>query len=505
MGFKIRNGVQLNQTTAEITSIVTGWGVNERGTIFFDTDKSHMVHWNGSAIVDAKLFTNALTDLINGATQSSDLASVANGSGASLVGVEDVASNFTGTDLETVLAELADIATTGIAADTINQTMMQDDSIGTNELIDGNVTDAKIDSVSASKLTGVVDQSNLPSYVDDVLEYADEASFPGTGEAGKIYIALDTNYTYRWTGSVYVKISDVLSASEVLSLFEGETGRDVSVDGTKLDSIEASATANSAGDGISDTSGVLSVDLTTASGTTLVLSSMDETIYNQTYTTSTVTGTRAMLNTFTDDSNYRVYKYDAGGGTFYCVMYSELTSVWTAFTTSTDPDTLTNGDAIGPSNDDAITSNSDTQDGKNVPDEDHARVSYTGGSNGSNLEFSGGKLKVAAAFKAEVDANTAKISYDATSSYKVDAIEAGATADQTGAEIKASYEAESDTNAFSDAEKSKLGDMFVPTIGNTASRPSHASGVVKMHVDTTLGFLIYSDGSTWYNLSGEAV
>lgn len=47
----------------------------------------------------------------------------------------------------------------------------------------------------------------LPSFVDDVLEYANLAAFPGTGEAGKIYVAQDTNKTYRWSGSVYVEIS----------------------------------------------------------------------------------------------------------------------------------------------------------------------------------------------------------------------------------------------------------------------------------------------------------
>lgn len=39
---------------------------------------------------------------------------------------------------------------------------------------------------------------------------------------------------------------------------------------------------------------------------------------------------------------------------------------------------------------------------------------------------------------------------------KLDGIESGATADQTGAEIKAAYEAEADTNAFTDADHSKL-------------------------------------------------
>lgn len=63
--------------------------------------------------------------------------------------------------------------------------------------------------------TGKVPAAQLPSYVDDVVEYANLVSFPGTGETGKIYVALDTNKTYRWTGSVYVEISP----SEVNSVF----------------------------------------------------------------------------------------------------------------------------------------------------------------------------------------------------------------------------------------------------------------------------------------------
>ena len=43
---------------------------------------------------------------------------------------------------------------------------------------------------------------------NDVLEFANLAAFPATGESGKIYVALDTNFTYRWSGSAYVKISD---------------------------------------------------------------------------------------------------------------------------------------------------------------------------------------------------------------------------------------------------------------------------------------------------------
>lgn len=61
----------------------------------------------------------------------------------------------------------------------------------------------------------------LPSYVDDVLEYADLASFPGTGETAKIYVALDTNKTYRWSGSAYVEISPSPGSTD--SVTEGST------------------------------------------------------------------------------------------------------------------------------------------------------------------------------------------------------------------------------------------------------------------------------------------
>lgn len=55
--------------------------------------------------------------------------------------------------------------------------------------------------------SGRVPSAQLPAYVDDVLEYANLAAFPATGSSGVIYIALDTNKTYRWGGSAYTEIS----------------------------------------------------------------------------------------------------------------------------------------------------------------------------------------------------------------------------------------------------------------------------------------------------------
>lgn len=78
--------------------------------------------------------------------------------------------------------------------------------------------------------TGKVPAAQLPSYVDDVLEYSTKAQFPQTGETGKIYVAKDTNLTYRWTGTQYLEISQSLALGETPSTAypgdKGKTNRD---------------------------------------------------------------------------------------------------------------------------------------------------------------------------------------------------------------------------------------------------------------------------------------
>lgn len=65
--------------------------------------------------------------------------------------------------------------------------------------------------LAASRISGTISAANLPSYVDDVLEYASLSKFPTAGESGKIYTALDTNKIYRWSGSAYVVISETVA------------------------------------------------------------------------------------------------------------------------------------------------------------------------------------------------------------------------------------------------------------------------------------------------------
>ena len=93
--------------------------------------------------------------------------------------------------------------------------------------------------VATLDTTGKVPSSQLPSYVDDVVEgYYNEAdgqfyghsSFTEVSKAtpatSKIYIDINTNKTYRWSGSAYVEISASLALGETSSTaYAGDKGK----------------------------------------------------------------------------------------------------------------------------------------------------------------------------------------------------------------------------------------------------------------------------------------
>ena len=99
---------------------------------------------------------------------------------------------------------------------------------------------------------GKVPSTQLPSYVDDVIEVPTYADLPATGEDSKIYIVVtdetqeNTTSTYRWTGTVYALVSQNLTAADVLALLNSATGN-VTVDGVQSDTL-----TNKAGDGAPD-------------------------------------------------------------------------------------------------------------------------------------------------------------------------------------------------------------------------------------------------------------
>ena len=135
----------------------------------------------------------------NAAAVAADLATAGTvGKGSDLIEVNDSGSKFTATNLTDVLIELDDRATTGIGADTITQAMMQDNSVGTAEIIDANVTEAKLsasvnasldlaDSAMQSISAASVTETELNASVNASLDLADSAVQDGDTLDGGVW------------------------------------------------------------------------------------------------------------------------------------------------------------------------------------------------------------------------------------------------------------------------------------------------------------------------------
>jgi len=101
--------------------------------------------------------------------------------------------------------------------------------------IEDYISDATQDALDlkADLVNGKVPASQLPSFVDDVIEVANYAALPIPGATGVIYITLDTNKVYRWTGSVYVEIaSGVTNLSYTPGVSDGTVNSDTGTDAT---------------------------------------------------------------------------------------------------------------------------------------------------------------------------------------------------------------------------------------------------------------------------------
>jgi cytidylate kinase len=90
--------------------------------------------------------------------------------------------------------------------------------------------------------SGLIPTNQLPSFVDDVLEYANLAGFPGSGSNGKIYVALDTSKIYRWSGTVYIEISATAGTADAATQLA--TARTISLSGEATGSVSFNGTAD---------------------------------------------------------------------------------------------------------------------------------------------------------------------------------------------------------------------------------------------------------------------
>lgn len=134
------------------------------------------------------------------------------------VGLGNVDNTSDASKPVSTLQAAADAAVQAAAIQRANHTGTQAQSTITNLVSD---LAAKADLVG-----GLVPSAQLPSFVDDVLEAANFAALPGTGATEKIYVTLDDNKTYRWSGSAYVEISASLALGETsATAYRGDRGK----------------------------------------------------------------------------------------------------------------------------------------------------------------------------------------------------------------------------------------------------------------------------------------
>lgn len=137
---------------------------------------------------------------------------------------------------------------------------------------------------AALDANALVPAAQLPSYVDDVVEYASAGVFPVSGELGKIYIAANTSRSWRWTGTVYAEIIASPGTTDAITegstnLFFTNTRADARVTAAVGVSVQAYASA-----------------LTTWAGKTAPTGSVVGTTDTQTITNKTVSGSSNSLS-----------------------------------------------------------------------------------------------------------------------------------------------------------------------------------------------------------------
>jgi hypothetical protein len=224
------NYLQVTGSTSNNAVVISSQGSDANISINIDPKGTGNTTVTGDLVV-----TGAITGNASSATKLSTARTI------SLAGdVTYTSGSFDGSSNVTGNATLASVGTAG------TYTKVTTDAKG--RVTSGTTLAATdIPNIDASKITsGTIDAARLPSYVDDVVEGANLAAFPATGETGKIYVALDTNKSYRWSGSAYVYITSgavdsVAGKTGVVTLVKADVGLG-NVDNT-ADSTKAVASA----------------------------------------------------------------------------------------------------------------------------------------------------------------------------------------------------------------------------------------------------------------------
>jgi len=120
--------------------------------------------------------------------------------------------------LETVETDASGKFITVTKNDAYNQTF----GTGTNNVARGDASYLKADTYNKTEIDAELNNKLETSFI----EVANFASLPAIGEAGQMYITIDTNLQYRWSGTQYAEISPSLALGETSSTaYRGDLGK----------------------------------------------------------------------------------------------------------------------------------------------------------------------------------------------------------------------------------------------------------------------------------------
>ena len=213
---KSQVGLGLVDNTADIDKVVASAGkLNTARNITLGGDVTGTVSFDGSADVTVVSTIAANSVALGEDTTGNYVAGVTAGTGITVGG--------TAGEGWTPSVAITNVGTAGTYTKVTTNAQGQVTNGAT-------LSAGDIPSLDASKITsGVIDAARLPAYVDDVLEFANLVGFPVVGETGKIYVALDTNKAYRWSGSAYIYITSgavdsVAGKTGVVTLVKADIG-----------------------------------------------------------------------------------------------------------------------------------------------------------------------------------------------------------------------------------------------------------------------------------------